>query len=174
MAKIHKKQSVYSVNEDLNVHKKVLVFSMNLVIADQIKRQLEKKNFYVCLVSDEKSLLSQIDEFDPKVILMDVATSTQRLFQDIVAEIFLWIRGRARAINKFLDTPSQYLWEYSKVILFKSDSEMSATGSLTAQMADTDELVYQCSLFGPVKYIGIYLTFSFINKMRSVVENFDQ
>lgn len=174
MVKIIKKTSVLSSFGDLGVRGKVVVFSMNQTIAQQMKRQLEKKNFFVCLVFDEKDLLPQINQVDPQIILMDVVAATIRSFPEIVAEVFAWMRGRARAINKFLDTPSQYLWEHSKIILFKSDSEMTATGSLTAQMADTDELVYQCSLFGNVKYIGLYLSFSFLDKMRSLVENFDE
>jgi hypothetical protein len=174
MAKITKKIPVRSSFEDLSVRKKVIVFSMNQVIAQQMKRQLEKKNFFVCLVHNEKDLLPQINQADPQIILMDVVASAICPFPALVAEVFVWMRGRARAINKFLDTPSQYLWEHSKIILFKSDSEMTATGSLPAQLADTDELVYQCSLVGNVKYIGLYLSFSFIDKMRSLVENFDE
>lgn len=173
MVKIIKKTSVCSSPEDLSVRKKAIVFSMNQAIAQQIKRQLEKKKFFVCLVDDEKNLLSQIDQVEPQIILMDVMALASHSFLEIVAEVFVWMRGRARAINKFLDTPSQYLWEHSKIILFKSDSEMTAMDSLTAQVADTDELVYQCSLLGNVKYIGLYLSFSFLDKMRTLVENFD-
>ena len=133
-------------------------------------QQLEKKNLFVWLVSDEKQLVSQLEQSDPELILVEVNASTIRPLDVIVAEIFAWMRARARAINKLLDSTSQYLWQHSQVILFKSDSEITATGSLTAEMADTDDIVRQCLLWGDVKYIGLYSSFSFMSKIRPTLE----
>ncbi len=171
MAKINKIKLSQEIGADESMCKKILVFCMDHLLAKQIVQQLEKRDFLVCLVNDERKLFAQLDQADPELILIDISVLTSRPLDVIVAEIFAWMRTRARAINKFLHTPSQYLWQHCKVVLFKSDSEISATGSLTAEMADTDELVRLCSLLGDVKYIGLYSSFSFISKIRPFLEN---
>lgn len=172
MPKINKDKDPQAASPDQGMRKKVLVFCMEYPLARQIVQQLEKKELLVRLVNDERELLSQLDQVDPELILIDVNAPTNRSLDIIVADIFVWMRTRARAINKLLHTPSQYLWQHCKIVLFKSDSEISTTGSLAAEMADTDELVRLCSLLGDVKYIGLYSPFSFIPKIRPFLENF--
>lgn len=172
MPKINKNKDFLAPSADQGARKKVLVFCMDHLLANQIIQQLEKKDILAWLVNDEKKILEQLDRADPELILIDINAPTSRSLEVIVSEIFVWMRTRARAINKLLHTPSQYLWQHCKVVLFKGDSEISATGSLAAEMADTDELVRLCSLLGDVKYIGLYSPFSFIPKIRTFLENF--
>lgn len=152
--------------------KKALVFCADQSLSKQIVDQLKKKDILVWLASDERNLFMQLDQAEPDLILIDVNVPASRSLEKIVAEIFAWMRTRARAINKLLHTPSQYLWQHCKIVLFKGESEISATGSLAAEIADTDELVRLCSLLGDVKYIGLYSPFSFIPKIRQLWENF--
>ena len=82
----------------------LLVFVMDNSLAKQIAEQLEKKNVIVCLVSDERKLTKELDQADPELILIQLNAPTGRPLDQIVAQVFAWMRLRARAINKFLDT----------------------------------------------------------------------
>lgn len=147
-----------------------LVFCTLRSVGQQIVQQLERKNMRVWLVNDEQKLLSKLNEADPDLIVLEINATVTKPIEQIVPDIFIWMRGRAREINKVLNTPSKYLWERAKIVLFKSDVEMTPTGSRSADMADTDDVVRQCNLSGDVKYIGIYSSFSFIGKVRMVLE----
>ncbi len=172
MGKVKKTIPPQQSNQPESGQRRVLVFCTDNSVAKQIVDQLSKKNFLVWHVDDERKLLTQLDHVDPELILMQINALLTRSFETIVAEVFLWMRARARAINKFLDTPSQYLWQHSRIILFKSETQITPTGSLMADIADDDELVRVCSLLGDVKYIGTYSFFSFIPKIRFLIENF--
>ncbi len=171
MAKIKKIIPIKVEGGEQNARKKVLVFCMDNALAKQIVQQLQRNSLLVWFINEEKKLLSALDQADPELILIEINAPTNRPLDKIVAEIFVWMRTRARAINKFLDTPSQYLWQYSKIVLFESESPLTPTRLLAAEMADTDELVRLCSLLGDVKYIGIYSPFSFMSKLRPLLEN---
>ena len=149
---------------------RALVFCVYRRVGQQISQQLEKKNMKVWLVSEEQKLLSQLNEADPDLILIEINAPTVKPIEQIMADVFAWMRGRAREIKKVLNSPSKYLWEHSRVILFKSDVEISSTTSLTAEMADTDDVVRQCNLIGDVKYVGVYYPLSFIAKVRALLE----
>lgn len=167
MAKVVRKISNETVRTD---PKKAVVFGSDARTLRQICDQLGKKNMRVWPLSDEKLLLLKLNEADPDLILVEINAVTHKPIDKIVADIFIWMRARARAINKILESPSQYLWQRSKVVLFKSDSEITATGSLSADVADIDDVVRQCSFYGDVKYIGLYASMSFISKIRPLID----
>lgn len=150
--------------------RRAVVFCMARSIGQQIVQQLEKKNMQTALVSDEQKLLAKLNEIDPDLVLIQIDAPTNKPITQMVPDVFSWMRGRAREINKVLNTPNRYLWEKAKVILFKSDVEITATSSVSAQMADTDDIIRQCNEYGDVKYIGIYSSFSFIGKIRALIE----
>lgn len=172
MGKIKKTIIKKTSGPEENGQRKIFVFATDNSAAGQMTDQLKKKGFFVWHVNDERKLLADLDSVDPELILMQINALVKRPFEQIVEDVFLWMRNRARAINKFLDTPSQYLWQHSKIILFKSETHLTPTGSLAADIADDDELVRACSLLGEVKYIGGYSPLSFIGKIGALVEDF--
>ena len=151
--------------------RRAVVFCMARSIGQQIVQQLEKRNMQVALVSDELKLLAKLQEIDPDLVLIQVDAPVNNPVIRIVPDVFAWMRGRAREINKALNTPNRYLWEKAKVILFKCDVEISSISSVSAQIADTDNIIQQCHQYGDVKYIGIYSAFSFIGKIRALIEH---
>lgn len=149
---------------------RALVFCMSRRIGQQIKEQLEKKNMRVWLVTEERKLLSELDDADAELIFIEINAPTNKTIDQIVVDVFSWMRNRARSINKLLNSPSQYLWERSRIILFKSDFEITSTSSIAGDVADTDDLVRQCSLLGNIQYAGLYSPLSFISKVRALIE----
>ncbi len=171
MAKIIKKIFPQSTALQPVDRLKVLVFATDHLLLKQIAGLLEKKNVLIWLVSDERKLSRELEQADPELILMQLNATTIRPLDQIVADVFVWMRKRARAINKLLDTPSHYLWQHSKVVLFEGESQITPTGSLSAQIADTDEMIRLCQLLGDVKYIGEFSSYSFMSKMRPFLED---
>ncbi len=165
MTKVGKKKPF-----DTGGPKKVLVFCVHKSVGKQIVQQLEKRNVRTWLVEDEKRWPRALADFDPELILIEINAPMTRAIEGLVSDVFAWMRGRARSINKALNSPSQYLWEHSKVLLFKSESEITSAISLTAEMADTDEIVRKCLLVGDVKYIGLYSSLSFLSQIRMFLE----
>lgn len=154
----------------LSGRERAIVFCMYSRVGQQICQQLEKKKIEVCLVTDEAKLAAKLKEMDPDLILVEINASTAKPIYQLVGDIFVWMRNRAREINKVLNSPSKYLWERAKVVLFKSEVDITATGSLSSDMADTDDIVRECSMLGNVHYIGIYSSLSFISKLRSLLQ----
>ena len=170
MAKVIKKTPDVPVADEIKGPKTALIFGMNGRPLKRMAEQLEKEGLLVEVVSDEKKLLLKLYDVDPDLIFVEINAPTQKAPEDHVADIFAWMRARVRAINKFLDSPSHMLWQKSRVVLFKTESEMGATGSLGAEIADTDELILKCGQLGNVQYIGIYSFWSFMSKIRPLLD----
>lgn len=166
MAKLKPQNPPPFDDKDPDGRRRALVFCANTSVARQMAQQMEKRNFLVWMVTSEERLLVRLEESDPQLILIDLFAPTKRRLDAIVSDVFKWMRGRARTINKLLGTPNQFLWEHSRVVLFKSDEEMSPAGSLATDIADIDEMIRLCSLAGNVRYIGLFSPLSFISKIR--------
>ncbi len=170
MAKIIKKTPEDIEAGNIKPPKKALIFGLNARPIKRMAEQLEKENLPVSVVTDEKKLLLKLYDADPDLIFVEINAPTQKATEDHVADIFAWMRARVRAINKFLESPSHVLWQKSRVILFKTESELGATGSIGAEIADTDEIILKCGQLGNVQYIGIYSPWSFISKVRPLLD----
>lgn len=171
MAKITKKISPEENANGEIFRPKVLIFATDALVAGQMAVGLKNRDVGVRFVNDERKLLEELERIDPDLILLQLNASITSPLDQIVGEIFKWMRSRARSVNKFLNTPSQYLWQHAKVVLFESESQINPTDSLSAQIADTDETIRLCQLLGDVKYIGVYSPFSFIAKIWPFLEN---
>ncbi len=170
MARIDKTKS-WSENDDAaDAQKKVVVFCTLTSVAEQIAQFLEKKNMRVLVYDDDRMFLTRLESIDPELVFIEVNAAASRPIQEIVAEVFIWMRARARKINTYLNSPSRYFWQNAKIIIFKSDSQITGAGSMAAEIADTDEIIRQCGLLGEIKYIGLYSSFSFMTKIRSYLE----
>ncbi len=161
---------IQKINQGSAGERRVVVFCMAQNTAKRIAQHLEKRQIRVWIVGDEKKLLGQLQEADPELILLEANASTDKPLEEIVAEIFAWMRKRCREINQILGTPSSYLWQHSKIILFESGREMTASGSLSADMADTEYLIRKCAVAGEVHHIGAYSPLNFMSEIRPFLE----
>lgn len=170
MPKIIKIPAGSSTQNNPEKQKKAVVFGLDPRQVKQMSDQLIKAGVLVKTVTDENKLLLQLEETDPDLIFLEIEARTRQSSEDIVADIFVFIRNRARAINKFLNSPSGLLWARSRVILYRTETTTSPTESLGADIADTEEVLRKCSLLGEVRFIGFYSPMSFISKVRPYLE----
>ena len=168
------KKVIKKIPEDTATHndddrRKALIFSMQKNILKQMAAQLEEENLQVLAVDDEWQLMRQLDFFEPDLVILQVNARTDQAVEEVVGDVFTWMRNYARKLNKILNSPSGLLWNRAKVVLFKSEEALGPIDSLGAEISDTDEALRKCALMGPIHYIGPYSPVSFIAKIRPLL-----
>lgn len=155
-----------------NDPQKIVVFCMSKSVAKRIAGHLEKQKALVWIVNHENDLFSQLDEADPELIFIEANAPTNIALDVITERIFEWMKKRSREINEFLSSPSQYSWQHAQIIFFESGREFTASGSLSADMADTEYLIKQCSVWGEVHHIGAYSPLNFMEEVRPFLRRY--
>ena len=150
--------------------KKVFIFGSDRDVMRQMSSQLGRQNLRVVADDNEDRVLSRLQAVDPELILILINAPIRTPIVDVVRKVFVWIREKAREMNRILKSPSGLLWDKAVVILYKTEIPLGAMDFVGAEIADTDEILSRCKAHGNVHYIGTYAPISFVAKVRQFFE----
>lgn len=150
--------------------RKALIYGTQAGLTKQMAGQLFKEKILVRTTQNENDIVAILKEFDPDLVFLEINARSEKPIEDIVADVFAWMRNLVRNINKILNSPTGLLWQRSQIILFKSEQALGPTDSLAEAIIDIDESLRKCMVLGQVQYIGAYSPVSFISKVRPWLE----